>query len=176
MYWSQWHWASAPEISDFGLFWANVDWYNKSKYKDFFTHQWFIFQKNIMGQFFICKNTKPGRGGCRGRFGKSFLWGVKNMTDMRYAWTTWNIPQTSIFLSLKSFWRKFVSMHHNTCGWWWSKHRHLFWDLVIQPFWSFEVLHLFIVVKTDIMHTVVVQRTISKICKSYSVIQRDCVF
>ena len=84
------------------------------------------------------------------------------MTGMRYAWTTCNIPQTSMFLSLKSFLRKFVSMHHNTCGWWWSKHRHLFWDLVIQPFWSFEVLHLFIVVKTDILHTVVVQRTISR--------------
>ena len=26
---------SAPLISDFGLFWANVNWYNRGKYKDF---------------------------------------------------------------------------------------------------------------------------------------------
>ena len=45
---------------------------DRTKCKICFTHQWFIFKKN-MGQFVSVKKTKPrGRGGARGRggFGK----------------------------------------------------------------------------------------------------------
>ena len=42
---------SAPLISDFGLFWANVNWYNRSKYKDFWMGPSLKFVSRLNGSF-----------------------------------------------------------------------------------------------------------------------------
>ena len=65
---------SAPLISDFGLFWANVNWYNRSKYKDFWMGPSvkFVsringsFPKKIMVIFLFSEKGQTREGGVRG--------------------------------------------------------------------------------------------------------------